>query len=222
LKQGNDALRTFTVERELADVSQFFTWKGCYVSALNLSYTIGEKVNGSVSFIGQETETLNTASQFAGIGSEVAATTTPAFNSVTGTSVLLDGVPLGESCAESFTLDINANLRERRCLGGGLAATSIGFDQFSISGSANIYFGSSASATLYKKKMTDTYITYAMCVTDSEGNGFAISFYRAKITAADVDGGALGSDVMMSLSFNAVTDPTTETMICIDRLGTVA
>ena len=222
LKQSNGTLPTFTIERELEDVSQFFTWAGVYVSSLNLGYTIGDKVAGNFGFMAQESEAQGTATDFAGIGSEVAATTTPYFNSVTNTFVLIDGVDLGESCAESFTLDINANLRERRCIGGGLSASSIGEDQFTITGSANLYFGSTGSAAIYNKKLTDLPITFAMLVTDSEGNGFAVSIPRGKITAADVDGGSLNSDVMMSLAFDAVTDPDFGTMVIIDRLGTVA
>jgi hypothetical protein len=220
IKQGNADLRSFTIERELSDVSRFFKWAGCYVSSMNLSYTIGDKVNGSLGFMGMKEEVLGVATAFG--TSPVAATTTPNFNSVTGTYVLVDGASLGDSCIESFTLDVNANLRERRCLGGGLAASDIGSDQFTITGSSNMYFGSATSASLYGKKLQDQVITFSVAVTDQNGNGFAITYPRAKITQADVDGGSMGSDVMMSFNFTAATDPVTNTMIIIDVIGSVA
>ena len=223
LKQGNSALETFTIEREMADVSQFLTWKGVYVSSLNLSYAVGDKLNGSFNFIGSETEDgPNTGSQFPGIASAVAATTTGFFNNVTNTHVLLDGVAMGESCIESLTIDIQGNLRERRCLGGGLAASSIGADQFKVSVQANIFFGTTASANLYKKKLADSALTFAVCLQDADGNGMAVTLPRGKISSAEITGGALGSDVMLNLSFDAVTDSSFGTLIMFDRLGSVA
>lgn len=222
-KQGNDAMKTYTIERELSDVGKFFTWAGAHVSSLNLSYSPTEKVTGTFNFMGQESEVHGDASLFPGIASAVAATTTPQFNSVTGCHVLLDGVDLGASCAASFSIDINANLRERRCLGGGLSASSIASDQFSISGSISIFFGSASSSTLYNKNLSDLPFTFAICCTDSAGNGFAVNVYRAKLTAATVDGGSLGSDVLMSVTFNASTDSTiTNSLIAIDVLGSTA
>ncbi len=222
LKQANSSLRTFTLERELADVNQFFTWPGTYVSSLALNYSVTDKLSGNFGFMAQESEQQGTASKFPGIGSEVDPTTTPYFNAVTGTSVLLDGVAMGESCAESLAINIDGSLRERKCLGGGLSATSIGFDQFKISFTASIFFGTAASAALYQKKLLDSALSFSVCLTDSEGNGVAVTIPRGKITSAEVTGGSLGSDVMLSLNVDAVTDPTEDTMIIFDTLGSVA
>jgi hypothetical protein len=219
LKQANEDPRSFTIEREMTDVSRVFTWKGCYVSTMNLSYAIGSQVNGSFGFLAATPEVIGTAVTITTPGDP---TTTSNFNSVTGTYILVDGTSLGDSCIESFTLDVNANLRERRCIGAGLSASSIGQDQFTITGTSNMFFGSAASATLYGKKLTDTVITFSIAVTDQDGNAFVITFPRAKITEATVDGGSMGSDVMMSFNFSASTDPTTDTMLIIDRVGSVA
>jgi hypothetical protein len=224
ITQAYDALESFTIERELTDLTipKFFTWLECYVSSLSLNYAIGDKLSGSFGFLGATTETQTTTSGFASVGSAVAATTTPYFNTVTGTSVLLDEVTMGESCVESLTMDIQANLRERRCIGSGLAASSIGLDPFKISFTANIYFGTAESAALYAKKIADTALSFSVCLSDSSGNGFAISMPRCKITSAEVDAGGMGSDVMMSLAADAVTDSTDDTMIHIDILGSTA
>lgn len=223
VKQGNGVLRSFTVERELPDVTQFFTWKGCHVNSLNLAFADKAVVTGNFGFIAQESEVQDDVTGFPdGTASAVAATTTTRFNAVTGTYVLIDGTSMAESCVSAFTLDVNANLRERRCLGAGLSATSIGSDQFTITGTSTIYFGTATSALLYQKKLQDSPITFSVCVTDADGNGFAITIPRGKITEATVDAGGLGSDVMMSFNFTASTDATAGTMLIIDRLGSVA
>jgi hypothetical protein len=219
LKQGNDDLRSFTIERELSDVSKFFVWKGVYVTSLNLSYSIGQQVNGTFGFLGMTPETTAAVTE---IVTPANATTTSNFNSVTGTHILVDGVSLGDSCMESFTLDVNANLRERRCIGAGLAASDIGADQFTVTGSGTMFFGSTAASNLYAKKLLDQVITFTVAVTDQDNNAFAITFPRAKITAADVDGGGLGSDVIMAVTFTASRDTTTGTLLIIDRIGSVA
>ena len=223
LKQGNETpLRTFTIERELSDDAIFFTWAKCYVSSATLSYALDQKVKATMSFLGAATEQFGNVSKFAGIDTEVAATTTPYFNSVVDTYVLIDGAEMGDSCIESLSVEINGNLRERRCYGSGLASSSVGFDTFTVKGSGSMFFGSANSAALYAKKISDTSITFTVCVTDSAGNGFAITMPRAKITKGDVPGGSLGSDVMMNVEFEASTDPTLETKFIIDFMGSLA
>ena len=225
LKQGNADLRYFTIEREIVEsdsVSHFFTYPKCTPSTWNLTCATGSLVSGSIGFLGASPEVLGSVSLFDGIDTAVAATTTHNMNAVTNSYVLLDGAELGESCANSFTLDVNANLRERRCIGSGLSATSIGADPFKITGSANVYFGSAASIALYNKKLTDQSFTFSFLVTDSDGNGFAVTFPRCKITKSDVNGGSVGSDVIMDMTWDCVSDVTTGTQLIIDALGSVA
>lgn len=222
LKQGNADLRSFTIERELSDANFFFTWAGCYVGSLNLTFADKAAVTGNFGFIAKESERTGTTSGFpSGVGSAVAANTNPRFNSVSKTTVLIDGTNMADSCITSMTLDINANLRERRCLGSGLAASSIGADQFTISANTSIYFGSSSSQTLYGKKIQGTPIEISMCVTDSEDNGFAITL-KGTCTDGAVDAGAMGSDVVMSMNISSYTNTDISSMIAIDRLGTTA
>ena len=220
IKQGNDPLRSFTFERELNDVSRFFCYKESYVSALSLNYTIGAAVAGTLSVVAAAPEETGAVTFFDGT-EEVTQTTTPRFNSVTGTYVLVDNADLGDSCMESFSLDINANLRERRCLGSGLAPSGFAADPFMISGTTSIFYGSSVSAALYNKKLEGTQILFSICIEDSEGNGFAVTFPTATITEANVSGGTNGSDVMMSTSFSATSTPGEPTVI-IDVLGSLA
>ena len=218
LKQGNDTLRTFTFERELNDVSRFFTYKECYPSALSLSYTIGSPVAGTLNVVGAEPEETGTVTKFPGISSETLETTSTRFNSVTGTYVLVDNADLGDSCMESFSLNINANLRERRCLGSGLAPNSYAADPFTVEGSCSIFYGSVTSADLYDKKLAGTQILFSICIEDPEGNGFVVTFPTATITEGSISGDGKGTDVMMSTKFSGNSVPGQPSVI-IDVLG---
>lgn len=223
LKQGNSTPLSFTIERELSDVSQFFTWSGSYPTSLSLTFADKAAVTGKLGFMALKPEVQGVTTSFpSGTGSAVAALTTPRFNSVTGATVLIDGVSMASSCIESASLNITANARERRCLGSGLAATSIGFDQFTITGSMSVFFGSTNSATLYNKKLADLPLTFSILVKDANGMAYAFTIPRAKITKADPSSGGLGSDVILSIDFTAATDTTFNTLMMIDRLGTTA
>jgi hypothetical protein len=223
IKQGNDdPLRTFTIERHLEDVDKVFTWKDVYVGGLSLSFSTSDKLSGSFSFMAKSPEVQGDASLFPGIAGKVAATSTPPYNTVVGTHVLMDEADMGEGCMESLSLEINANLRERRCLGGGLSASSIAYDQFSCQCSSSIFFGTAATSALYNKLLTDLPISFSICVTDSAGNGLAISIPRAKLNSAAVAGGSLGSDILMNAAFDASTDPDLSTLIAFDILGSTA
>lgn len=221
LKQGSDDLRSFTFERELEDVSRFFTYPECYVSSLSLNYNIGSAVNGSLNIVGAEPEATGTSSDFPGIASEVAATTTPRYNTVTGTYVLVDNTDLGDSCMESFSLTISGNLRERRCLGSGLAPSGFAADPFTVEGSCSIFFGSSESQNLYDKKLAGTQILFSICIEDSLGNAFVVTFPTATIVEGNIDGGENGTDVMMSTKFTGNSTPGNPVVI-IDVLGAIS
>jgi len=203
----------------MEDVSRFFTYKDTYVTSLNLSYSPSERVSGSFGFMSSEPEVHGTTSLFPGIDTAVAATTSTTFNTVVGTHVLIDNADLGEGCLSSLTIDITAGARERRCLGSGLAPSSIAFDTFNVTCSGSVFFGTDATSTLYNKQLSDLPINFSMCVTDADGNGFAISIPRAKLTSAACDGGSIGSDVLMSMAFSASTDPTLGSIVAIDVLG---
>jgi len=217
--QGNDTPRFFTIERELADVGKYHTFADAYVTGMNLSYSPSERVSGSFSFMCKEPEVHGDASLFPGIATAVAATTSTTYNTVVGTHVLVDGTDLGEGCIASLNLDLSAGARERRCLGSGLAPSGIAFDSHSVTASGSVFFGTAATSALYNKQLTDLPINIAMCVTDAAGNALAFSIPRAKLTAASIDGGSAGSDVLMSFNIEASTDSTLGSMIAFDVMG---
>jgi len=218
-KQGNDTTRFFTLERELADVAKFFTFRDTYVTSMNLSYSPSERVSGSFGFMCKEPEVHGEASLFPGIATAVAATVSTTYNTVVGTHALVDGTDLGEGCIASLSLDVSAGARERRCLGSGLAPSGIAFDAFSITCSGSVFFGTAATSALYNKQLTDLPISLSMCVTDADGNGLAFSIPRAKLTSASIDGGAAGSDVLMAFNLETSSDSTLGSMIAFDVMG---
>lgn len=219
LKNGIAALRTFSIEKEFTDVSQHFMFTGCGVESMSLDFSTGSILTGSINFLG-ESSTRSTATQFpSGLGSVVAATTSPVMNSVQGTTVLLDGASLGESCAESFSLNIGTGLRGIRCLGSGLGFSDVVAGTFDITATLNLFFGAASSAAVYDKMLLNQSLSFAIAVTDANGDGYGFNMDRAKLTSSEIVAGGINTDVMMNLGLTATIDTTSNAMISIDRIG---
>ena len=192
---------------------------GCGVESMSLDFSTGSILTGSINFLG-ESSTRSTATQFpSGLGSVVAATTSPVMNSVQGTTVLLDGASLGESCAESFSLNIGTGLRGIRCLGSGLGFSDVVAGTFDITATLNLFFGAASSAAVYDKMLLNQSLSFAIAVTDANGDGYGFNMDRAKLTSSEIVAGGINTDVMMNLGLTATIDTTSNAMISIDRIG---
>lgn len=218
---NNGDLRTFSIETENSDVSQFFMHTYCSPSSLKLDLKNGA-ATGAFSFTGA-TRKRATATAFpSGIVSSIPAPSTPTISTVHETLVLLDDTALGESCAESFSLTIGNGLKEQRCLGSGIGISQLKKGTFDIKGSLSIYFGASSSAAAYDNMVADTPMSFSMCVVDANGDGYAFNFERAKITSSKITNGGTDADVIMAVDLMATIGANTGAMLTIDRLGSVA
>jgi len=224
LKNGTTDLKTFSIEKEFSDITpaQFFMATGMAVQSMSLNFATGEAITGSFSFLGMEMARTATTSSFPGIATAEAATTTPMINTVNNTIVVLDGAQMGDSCAESFSLNVNTGMKERRCLGSGIGLAGITQGTFEITADLNIFFGAASSAAVYDKMVGDLPVSFAIYCEDSNGDGYAISIERAKISSSEVVAGGINTDVMMNLSLTATVGSTSGAMIAIDRIGSVA
>ena len=218
LKNGTAALRTFSIEKAFSDVTpvQYFMATGMAVQSMNLNFNTGEAITGNFSFLGMAMARAE-ATGFS--GTDVAATTTPLINTINNTVVLLDGTVLSDSCAESFSLTVNTGMKERRCLGSGIGLAGITQGTFDITGSLNIYFGAASSAAVYDKMIADLPISFSIYCEDANGDGYAITLERAKISSSEVVAGGINTDVMMTLEIKATIGTNSGAMLVIDRIG---
>ena len=221
LKNGLEPQRTFSIEKEFSDVAQFFMFTGMAPKTLSLNVATGSPVSGSFSFLGQQCARDN-SSAFPGILSEVAETTTEVIDTVTGTSVIVDGVGENSTCVNSISLSVETGLREQRCLGSGIGASAVNVGTFEVTASVEVYFGNDSVASVYDKMRTGEAIDFSVCLTAPDGSGLAITLGKAKIASSEVVAGGIDTDVMMSLSLTSVRDAVTDSVLILDRLGSVA
>lgn len=190
--------RSFSIEKEFADVEQFFLFRGMTASELSLTFESGSILSGSVSFMGKDS-IQSEASQLP--GTPVESEAFEIMNSVTGVGNILEaGVPLEGTFFSSLSLSINNNLREQNAIGH-LGAVAIAAGTLNVTGNAEMYL---ADATMYNKFRNNESTSLTFSSKDPAGNGYVFNMENVKFSEMSVQAGGLDSDVMLSGGYQAL------------------
>lgn len=205
--------RSFSVEKGMLDVNQFFRYRGMNLDKLSLSFASGSIVTGSMDFMGKD-------SARAGVtglpGTPVASATYDIMNAVTGVgNVLENGSPLANTFIKSLKLDLGNKMRGQDAIGV-LGNAGIAPGTLEVTGEMEIYL---ADGSMYDKMINNTASSVVWTVKDGAGNGYGLTIPKMKYSAAKVQAGSLDQDVMLSLPFTGVMDATTAKTILLDRFG---
>lgn len=210
--------RSFTVEKNFADVGQFFAYRGQYASKASLKFASGALLEGSFSFMGKDAVNA-TATTLP--GTPVASQTYEIQNAVTGVGQLWEGgSPLTTTYLKSMDLMIDNNLRNQGAIGN-LGPVGIGVGDFSATGSFQAYF---ANGTLFNKFRNDVYSSLNVSCQDAAGNGYIFSYPRIQLMTCKVVASGKNGDVMADFTFTAFSDdanavPALRKSLIIDRVG---
>lgn len=210
--------RSFTVEKNFADVSQFFAYRGQYVSKMMLKFASGALLDGSFSFMGKDAIRTSTTSL---PGSPIASQTYEIQNAVTGVGQLWEGgVPLASTYIKSLDLSFDNNLRDQGAIGN-LGPVGIGVGDFSATGTFQAYF---ANGALFDKFRNDIYSSLCVSCQDSSGNGYVITHPRIMLMSCKVVASGKNGDVMADFAFTAFADDANPIVALrkstlIDRVG---
>jgi len=213
LTLGLDALRTFTIQKQFADVNQFFAYRGMAASQLSLNFATGALLTGGIDFMGADsirddvTLFSNAATDATGYG---------IMNAVTGVGkILVNKAPLAGTFVKSATVKINANLRGQTALGV-LGNADIGTGTFDIGGTLEFYLKDGA---IYDQALANTPVSVEFPISDVNNNGYAFVFNNCKLGVPTVQAGSKDSDVMLSVPFTAVAPTSADKMMYLDRFG---
>jgi len=204
--------RSFSIEREHADIAQFFNFRGMTASKMSLSFQSGSIVTGNFDFMGKDA--------VRGVATEMGASAQSQsfgiMNAVSGVGNIYEGgsALIGTSI-KSLALDIDNALRAQDAIGT-LGAVGIGSGTIAISGTMEVYL---ADGTMYDKFLNNTASSVSWSAVDGDGNGYVFTLPKVKYKDAKVTGGSLNSDAMLSMPFEALMDATTLKTIIIDRVG---
>lgn len=210
LKALNDGTGTdtqFAIEKIFKDIGQFHLFKGMKVATMELTFTAGEKIGGTMTFQGTDFEQSVT---------QESTSVTPAMAAIVqsgGTGigdVYMDGaIPLG--CVTGVNLTINANLSGEACLGR-LTPKNWKQNMISVSGTFRVSFDN--DAMLAKARMQQ----YIALAWEHEENGSIETWTLPKLSVTGYpESGDNQNQNFLELSFEALYDDAEETAIKIER-----
>lgn len=199
--------RSFTVERHFEDVGQYLRYRGMEVNTLQLQGSVGGMVMLTFGFLGRNMETSATAVSGATYPDPL---TTPPMDLLSG-EVAEGGTEIG--VATEVSLNLTNGMEVRNVIGGGGLTLRPSIGRSNITGTIDAYFG---DASLYAKFIDEAASSISFECTDGVGGEYTVLLPRVKYTGATVDTPGEGP-IAISMPFQALLDPATETNIQITR-----
>lgn len=218
LTEGSEDMRSFSIEKAFTDVDQFWMHKGRVPSKLDLNFSTGQILSGSIGFIGA------TAPRSGVTGFSAPAAAAESFgvmNAVTGVGGLYitdyqGNDLLAGTKVQSMQLSIDAKLRGQKAIGV-VGNAGVGLGTFAMTGTMEVYL---LDGTIYDEALAQRHVSVTFPVYDAYLNGYAFTLEHCKLGVPKVVAGAMDTDVMLSIPFTVVApDTTNDRMIAIDRCG---
>lgn len=210
--RNGTTMSSFTLERQLADVAQYHTYRGMRVGKFSLDAASKAIMTGAFDFIGKD---MVVAGATAGTGAQVAATNNPIMNAVTNVQNIMEGGSTSLLAFKEFKFALDNKLRAQDAIGS-LAAKGIGAGRAEVTGSLNAYFENSS---LYQKYLDGAVSSLSYRTKDDAGNAYIVTLPKVKYTSGQVQAGGNDQDIMANMNWTALRDSTTNCMIQIDKFS---
>ena len=193
--------KSFTVERGLADITQFQTFTGLKVNTLGLNFNTDDIAGGSISLVGRD-GSYTGASGFA--GGHATASTAPAMNTVDDIKAIFVNGALSTANFASLDFSVTTNSEAIRAIGN-LAAVAVNQRSIGISGNFTVF---KEDRTFDAFKSDFTPIDLVIVTEDSNGDGYVWDFPQTYIEGSTSGNQGINTDIQDAVSFSAVLDPT--------------
>lgn len=213
LLENGTTPKSYTLERYLADVAEYQSFKGMRVATLGLTFRPGSILTGKFGFQGKIGDA---GAATVGTGAPVAATTTDVMNAVDNIGAITEG---GGAAANILGIDLTLtnNLRAQPALGS-LSGIGIGLGRCVVTGTLEAYF---ATRALYEKYLDFVASSLSFAVTDAAGNAYGFTLPRLKYTDGVVVAGGNDQDIVARLPFQAIRDSSSDATFQISRTPAV-
>jgi hypothetical protein len=217
LRNGT-TLKSFLLEKEFSDVTEFFSFSGMRVGTASLNIAPGAILTGAFEFQG-ETATMQSASIIDGLISPqtIPVASNDVFNAVDNIgNILIDGAEDSTLCFTEVSFSMDNALRTQPCIGQ-LENSGIGIGRLQVNGTLIAYFEDRAFFERYLN-FTTTSLSFTATLG---GNTYLFDFPSFKFTGGEVVAGGNDQDVLASMEFTAKRDPTLDFTIGLNRFGTI-
>lgn len=207
--------KSFTLEKAFTDVSQIFVHRGMMVSKLQLSLKGKAAITGSFDFLGRDGFRAN-ATTLPGV--IAASQSHPVMSSVTGVSNVRmagqDVNTLYNTYLKELSLDFDNSLEGQDALGE-LGNVGVRLGTIALSGSFQAYLNDGA---LYDDFIASVTQSLSFLMTDTLGQGYAITITNMDMSSVNVVAGKKDESVMLEINWTALEDPASGKSIFIDRI----
>lgn len=205
--------KSFTIEKNFADIGQTLTYKGMTPDKLSLKLASGSILEGSLDFKGKDASRQVGSLLHATVTNSTSNAVMNGVNNVV--NILEGGSVLAGTFIKSLTIDIGNNLRALDGIGF-LGSVAVASGTIDVSGSIEFYF---ADGTIYDKFLQNSSSSLSFRVNDSAGNGYVVTMPNIKYSGGKVTAGGINQDVMVSMNYTAIRDTVSGSSIIIDRAG---
>jgi len=208
--------KSFVIEKEFADVgsNNFHAYTGMEVQNFNLSVAASEIATGSLEFLGK---TSQVASATTGTGAANTAPTNSVMNAMNNIAQVRENdaaLPAGVFIQE-LSIALANNLRGRPAIGV-VGHSSIGRGRVAVTGSLTAYFSDGA---MYSRYIANTASSISFRMTDAEGNSYIFTMPKVKFTDGEILAGGVDQDVMVSIPYQALMDPTEQYTLQLNKFS---
>ena len=210
--RNGTALKSYTVQRQLADVTQFFNYLGCVVNTLSLDFKTGQILTGKVGLMGMSS--TNSGSQIAGATITPANSNTP-MNAVSNVASVLQDYSTMTAKFNSLTVNLSNNVRAQTAIGT-LGNVGMALGKVEVTGNIELYFEDS---TMYTKYINATAFSLSFVVQDASSQTYIVTIPNAKFESGSVVAGGLDTDIMFSATWRGIYDATSGCSIQIDKFA---
>ena len=211
---------SFTLEREVGDVGEFFSFRGMTASSMSVNIASGSLSTVEFNFMGKDSKQQASTMM---PGTPVASRNYKIMSGVSGQvcALWVGGAPLAGTFINSVALSYDNSLRAQNAICS-LGAVGIGSGTINATMDIEVYF--SSGATFYSQLLNNSNIEVAFTAIDTDGNGYVFTFPAANVSTYTVNAGGKDADLMAQITLTALLDlgnvtPALRKVVFIDRVG---
>ncbi len=214
-------ISSFTIEKQMLDVGQYFAYKGQVPSKMSLNVASGSLTTMSIDFMGLGT-VRSTSSNIAGTTTNTVSLAYTGHSAVSNPQSLIweGGAPTAGMYIKSIAIEYDNAIRQQSAIGS-LAPVDVAAGTIAAKATLSMYF---ANGTIYDKFIANTSTTLIMASLDPSGNGYVFTMPNCNITSYKVTAGAKDQDMMAEVVVTLLEDRANATaalrkVMMIDRVG---
>ncbi len=199
--------RSYTVEKEFDDISEWVYLKGMRLGGLSLNISVGEIVTGTINFLGKGDlpDPASESTRTSGATTLDADTTTQLNATENVGNLFENGVAL-TTCLNSISIELTNNLRAINCVGSKFP-NEINAGFVDVTGTVEAYFVDEA---LFDAFVQHDQSSLIFSLTDGDGNMIFVTLPRIYFGSGSPMSPGGNEDVLLSMEITAIREQVTD------------